>query len=196
VSTAAAPPPASTEVTRHLTPDGRVAVVRPARSEDRARFVAAVDGLSRQTHYQRFFSPIPRLPARDIDRLMDFDGTRQIVLHATDEHGVAVVGVARFVFTSPREAELAITVGDAWQHQGLGGALLDRLIAAAGDHGVVRLTAESLADNRAVAALLRSRGFRRTGPTGLTVSWVRLRSDDTFNAGQEAGAGNSTSVKR
>jgi RimJ/RimL family protein N-acetyltransferase len=173
VSTVAASPPATAEVTRHRTPDGRVAVVRPARPEDRARFVAAVDGLSPQTRYQRFFSPIPRLPVRDIDRLMDLDGTRQVVLHATDEHGVAVVGVARFVFTDPPEAELAITVGDAWQHQGLGGALLDRLLVAAGDRGVVRLTAESLADNRAVAALLRSRGFHRTGPVGLTVSWVR-----------------------
>jgi RimJ/RimL family protein N-acetyltransferase len=177
VSTATAPPPATAEVTRHRTHDGRVAVVRPARPEDRARFVAAVDGLSSQTRYQRFFSPIPRLPARDVDRLMDLDAARQVVLHATDGHGVAVVGVARFVFTGPREAELAITVGDAWQRQGLGGALLDRLIAAAGDRAVVRLTAESLTDNRAVAALLRSRGFRRTGPVGLTVSWVRPLAD-------------------
>jgi GNAT superfamily N-acetyltransferase len=177
VSTVAAPPSATAEVTRHRTTDGRVAVVRPARHDDRERLIAAVDGLSPQTRYQRFFSPIPRLPARDVDRLMDLDGTHQVVLHATDEHGVAVVGVARFVFTGPREAELAITVGDAWQRQGLGGALLDRLISAADDRGVIRLTAESLAANRAVAALLRSRGFRRAGPTGLTVSWVRPLAD-------------------
>jgi GNAT superfamily N-acetyltransferase len=177
VSTVAVPAPATGEVTRHRTPDGRVAVVRPARHEDRERFIAAVDGLSPQTRYQRFFSPIPSLPARDVDRLMDLDVAHQVVLHATDEHGVAVVGVARFVFTGPREAELAITVGDAWQRQGLGGALLDRLITVAGDRGVVRLIAESLAENRAVAALLRSRGFRRAGPTGLTVSWVRPLAD-------------------
>jgi hypothetical protein len=137
VSAATTPPPATAEVTRHRTPDGRVAFVRPARPEDRARFIAAVNGLSPRTLYQRFFSPIPRLPARDVDRLMDLDGTHQVVLHATDEHGVAVVGVARFVFTGPREAELAITV----------------------------------------AALLRSRGFRRTGPLGVTVSWFRPLAD-------------------
>jgi GNAT superfamily N-acetyltransferase len=160
-------------ITRHPIDDGRVALIRPARPEDRARYIAAVDTLSANSRYQRFFSPVPRLPASSVDSLMDLDAHRQVVLHATDESGMAIVAVARFVFTGPRTAELAITVGDAWQRHGLGRALLDRLLAAAREHGVTRVTAESLADNRAVAALLRSRGFHRTAPTGVTVGWVR-----------------------
>jgi acetyltransferase len=174
---ASAPRTGVDSVTRELTADGRVVLIRPARPEDRDRYVAAVDGLSATSRYQRFLSPVPRLPTRDVDRMMDLDAHRQVVLHATDESGLAIVGVARFVFTGSRTAELAITVGDAWQRQGLGRALLDRLLAAAREHGVTRLTADSLAANRAVAALLRSRGFHRTGPTGVTVSWARELAD-------------------
>jgi GNAT superfamily N-acetyltransferase len=96
-----------------------------------------------------------------------------VALHATTEDGGAVVGVGRFVFTAPGEAELAITIGDCWQRQGLGAAMLDRLIAAARARGVVRLTGEALAANRGIAALLASRGFRRGPSAGVTVEWSR-----------------------
>jgi L-amino acid N-acyltransferase YncA len=170
------PAPAGGGVSPVRVADGRLALIRPARVEDRPLFVAAIDGLSAQSRYQRFLTPVPRLPTRDIDRLMDLDPSHQVVLHATDTSGGALVGVARFVFTAAHEAELAVTVGDCWQRQGLGGALLDRLIAAAREREVWRLTGEALSENRAIAGLLRSRGFHRSGPVSITVGWSRTLS--------------------
>jgi GNAT superfamily N-acetyltransferase len=173
---AARPAPAGAGVSRVRVADGRLALIRPARLEDRPLFVAALDGLSAQSRYQRFLTPVPRLPARDINRLMDLDAAHQVVLHATDEPGTALVGVARFVFTAAHEAELAVTVGDCWQRQGLGGALLDRLVAAARQCDVSRLTGEAPSENRAIAGLLRSRGFQPSGPVSVTVGWSRSLS--------------------
>ena len=166
-------PDHASQLSRVRIGDGRLAVIRPARAEDRPLLVAALHALSARSRYQRFLTPIPRLPERDVDRLMDLDAARQVVLHATDEPGLSLVAVARFAFTGAREAELAITVGDCWQRQGLGGALLTRLIRTAGERGVTRLTGEAFSDNRAITALLRSHGFHRNGPVSVTVQWAR-----------------------
>jgi GNAT superfamily N-acetyltransferase len=166
----AAPAP---QLSRVRVRDGRIALIRDARPEDRVMYVTAVDGLSEQSRYQRFLSPLPRLPKRALDRLMDLDPGHQVALHVTDETGTAIIAVARFVFTGPHEAELAITVGDCWQRQGLGRALLDALVAAAQARGVARLTGEALSENRAITSLLRSRGFARDGRVSVTTVWAR-----------------------
>jgi GNAT superfamily N-acetyltransferase len=53
------------------------------------------------------------------------------------------------------EAEIAVTVEDAWQHRGLGKRLARRLAAVALDHGFERFLATMLPDNREAIGLLR-----------------------------------------
>ena len=56
-------------------------------------------------------------------------------------------------------AEMAIAVADAWQHHGVGRALLAHAIAWAQVHGIDRLVASILSSNAAMFGLLRSMGL-------------------------------------
>ena len=63
------------------------------------------------------------------------------------------VGIARLV-RDGAEAEVAVAVGDDWQHRGVGGVLADRLAADARAAGIARLRATMHAENRASLALM------------------------------------------
>jgi acetyltransferase len=58
------------------------------------------------------------------------------------------------------EAEFAIIVSDAWQHQGLGAELLRRLVAIGRDEKLACISAEILPSNHAMRSLAKKVGFR------------------------------------
>ena len=51
-----------------LLRDGRTAHIRPMQPEDRALLVEFYARVSDQSKYYRFFSPMPELSERDLDR--------------------------------------------------------------------------------------------------------------------------------
>jgi len=113
--------------------------------------------LSRESVRLRFFSPISRVPRPTLLRLSDVYHFRRDALVALD--GDEIVGVARYGKSlAPREheAELAVTIEDAWQHRGLGRLLTQRLAAVAAERGFETFVARILPENRAARALLRS----------------------------------------
>ncbi|EPX81588.1 GNAT family N-acetyltransferase [Litoreibacter arenae] len=63
-----------------------------------------------------------------------------------DLHGVAELRGLRQ--TWPETAEVALSVEPTWQHEGIGDALLNRLIAAAQNRGVKSLHMQCLRENR------------------------------------------------
>ena len=78
-----------------------------------------------------------------------------------------------------RSAEVALVVADSHQRQGVGTALADRLVAAAGRRGIETIEAFSESGNRAVARMVARRSrdtvLEREGPT-VTYSFpVRAR---------------------
>jgi RimJ/RimL family protein N-acetyltransferase len=155
--------------------DGSLVLVRPLRPTDRRVLAAAVLALSDDTRYKRFASPKPRLTERDLDHLLDLDHHDREALVAYEPitgRGLAVVRYAR----TPDDAEaveIAATVVDDWQGRGLGGALVDVLAEHARRHGFRRLRATVLADNRASLAMLRGRGFARSGGDGALLEYAR-----------------------
>lgn len=60
-------------------------------------------------------------------------------------------------------AEHSIYLHPAWQHQGLGGILLDALVDSAREHGIHVLVAVIDSENDASIALHRRRGFEECG---------------------------------
>jgi GNAT superfamily N-acetyltransferase len=135
---------------------GRV-VVRQLRRSDRSRYVAAVNSLSPRSRYLRFASPIRSLSDATVDRLMDADGERHVVLVALEDE--AIVAVGRYVVDAPLVGELALAVTDRWQRRGLGRALLERLVRRAREASLSRLEAITLAENHGSRQLLASAGF-------------------------------------
>jgi GNAT superfamily N-acetyltransferase len=133
--------------------DGAVLTVRPIETDDVDRLGRMFGRLSPTTIYRRFFSPLHEASPRMLMRLAHVDHDRREALVALD--GDEIVAVARYDGQiGASEAEIAVTVEDAWQHRGVGKRLGRRLAAVALDHGFERFIATMLPDNREAIGLL------------------------------------------
>jgi acetyltransferase len=149
--------------------------IRPIEAADRARLAEFFDGLSEQTRYQRFLGPKPRLSPAELDRFTQLDHISHDALGAFEPAGGRLVAVARYaVHARDRaSADMAITVADEWQGQGLGTALGRAVVRRAAASGIARLTATVLADNMRSLALLQRLGFRARGRDGAVIEFAR-----------------------
>ena len=132
--------------------------VRPIAIDDVERLARLFTRLSPSSVHFRFFSPIARPPRAALLRLADVDHGRRDALVALD--GDEIVAVARYdgrPDDSPgasHQAEIALTVEDAWQHRGLGKRLARRLAELATGRGYDTFVATMLPDNRAALGLV------------------------------------------
>jgi RimJ/RimL family protein N-acetyltransferase len=156
-----------------VLPDGTRLAVRPLERSDRAALQEAVSRLSATTRYLRFAAPKPRLTKADLDHLLDIDHHGHEALLAVDPATGEGIAVARYVLVSGESgvAEIAVTVTDAWQGRGVGGALTALLIGRARAEGLVRLRAVTLAENNRAQLMLRRGGFRARGRSGGLVDY-------------------------
>jgi acetyltransferase len=69
----------------------------------------------------------------------------------------------------PESAEFAVTVIDEYQNRGLGKLLLDMLIRAARDNGIMTLVGYVLEDNEPMLSLLRHYGCSLSRDEGRTL---------------------------
>jgi acetyltransferase len=152
---------------------GETLVIRPIRAADFELERAFVRGLSAQTGALRLMSP--RAPSDDeLRRWTDVDQQREVALIAVTvgAEKERAVGVARYVVDDTgKAAEFAIVLRDAWQHRGLGRALLTELIAHARQAGLRQLFGPTLSENAAMIGLARSLGFsarRKPGEASIT----------------------------
>jgi predicted N-acetyltransferase YhbS len=133
--------------------DGTAVEFRPVRPDDEARFERLFHRLSPLTLYRRFFSPVHRINRRLLAHLVNVDYTDRLAIVAQVDDEVVAVG--RFDrITGTDEAEIAITVEDAWQGRGLGTRLLWRLSAAARERGIAAFVATVQGENRPMMGLL------------------------------------------
>ncbi len=142
--------------------DGGTAHVRPIRPSDADLVAAFHSRQSEESRYLRFFAPMPRLSARDLERFTNVDHVDRVALVATV--GEDIVGIARFDAApvrpgSPRAAEVAFNISDAHQGRGLGSVLLEHLAAAARERGIRRFTADVLPQNAKMIGVFREAGF-------------------------------------
>ena len=139
--------------------DGTTLVVRPIEIADTERLERMFGRLSRESVYFRFFSPIRELSPTTLQRLAGVDHSRRDALVALD--GDEIVAVARYDAasdvdgTAARNAEIALTVEDAWQHHGIGRRLARELTALATERGFDTFVARILPGNRAALGLIR-----------------------------------------
>ena len=139
--------------------DDTTVLLREQTRADRAQIARLFAGLSSTSRYLRFGTGVPpELPQRYLDVLSDVDGDRHVGVLAI--HGGRVIGAARYIRDRemPAQAEIAVTVTDAFQRRGLGRLLTATLATAAAGRGVERLTYEIEPHNHAARALARSLG--------------------------------------
>jgi GNAT superfamily N-acetyltransferase len=137
------------------TPTGvRIRQIRP---DDAGRLETFYAGLSEDSLNARFHGASRGIAESTARQFCGPD-------HQHREGLVAVTGgthelIVGHLCLEPRtadEVEMAVAVTDAWQHRGIGRALLAAAVAWATAHGVVRLVAEIRWSNPAIFGLLRS----------------------------------------
>jgi GNAT superfamily N-acetyltransferase len=131
--------------------------VRPLHRDEGAPLDAVFAGLSPESRYLRFHSPVDRLTTPLRRALLDVDGCRHVALVAESPDGEAV-GIARLVRDARQkeQAEVAFEVVDAWQGRGVGRLLLIAIVEEAARIGVSRVHAWVLTGNAAALALVRA----------------------------------------
>jgi RimJ/RimL family protein N-acetyltransferase len=153
------------DFSQHITlRNGTPVTIRVMRPDDRDRIVAAFRKLDASTIYTRFFSHRKEIPASTLDRIAAIDFVKLAGLVATVGAGAdeTVIGSATYVgipsSDGAKVAEVAFTVEEDYQGQGLARQLLSALATLARRHGIVRFEAEVLASNAAMLAV-----FQRSG---------------------------------
>jgi RimJ/RimL family protein N-acetyltransferase len=147
--------------TIHFLRDGSSIRCRPLRASDRSKLLDGFEHFSADSRYRRFFTPTPRLSPSMLQRLFDLDGHDRYAVGAERLRmgwlPGAGLGIARFIrLPESRDvAEIAVSIVDEVQGQGLGTVLLYELSAAARAHGITRFAAWVQADNEPMKALVR-----------------------------------------
>ncbi len=144
--------------------DGSAVRVRPVRPEDKDGLKELVDRCDPQDIRFRFLHPMKGLPDQLAARLSQIDYAREMAFVAISgeeaDNSEHISGVARlFADADLEEAEYAILLRRDVKGQGLGYALMNRLIDYARAAGIGALVGDVLKENRPMLDMCRDLGF-------------------------------------
>lgn len=142
-------------------PDGTPIHLRPIRPDDKVLLQRGLANLSLQSTVQRFLGPKPPFSDAELRYLTEVDGVDHVAIVVIAEIlgplelEEELIAVGRFVRDPdrPDHAEVAITVGDAFQGQGLGTLLGTTLAGEARARGIRHFTALLQGTNSAAQRL-------------------------------------------
>jgi len=147
--------------------DGSVAAIRPIRPEDEPQMVEFHKTLSDSTVHFRYFGTLKleeRIAHDRLTRICFNDYDREIALvvdRAIPGGGREILGIGRLSRTlEAGEADFAILVSDAWQQQGLGSELMQKLIVIAEDEGLKRISGAVMSGNSGMQKVCRKAGMQ------------------------------------
>jgi acetyltransferase len=137
-------------------------VTREASPDDFDRyFEEGFRELGPESRHLRFFTAVRELTPELKARLRNVDGWNHAAIIAFDaavqlpNHPEGKpVGVARWIGGEHGPPELSVTVIDEYQGLGVGGRLMDALLALARKRGVQRIIADVLRENSGMRALV------------------------------------------
>jgi GNAT superfamily N-acetyltransferase len=109
-------------------------------------------GMSAESRYQRYLTPMPVLHDQTRRVLAAVDGCRHVGVAAL-VNGEAI-GIARIISLGGRRAELAVEVADDWQGFGVGTRLARWIRDRAARLGYTELVAQSSAGNHRAHAVM------------------------------------------
>jgi RimJ/RimL family protein N-acetyltransferase len=137
--------------------DGTTVTLRPLRSSDAPALAKAYEQLSVQARISRFGSPPAHLSGASLAHLVDVDQRDHVAFVAVA--GERIVGVGRVMRypDEPDTLDIAITIADEAQGQGLGRVLAD-LLAAHRPRPARRIVTAVQRENAAALRLLESFG--------------------------------------
>jgi acetyltransferase len=157
-------------VTPWTAEDGTQAVLRPIRPEDEPLLVKFHSTLSERSVSLRYFHAMKftaRVAHERLTRICFIDYDREMALVAdrkNPENGEhEILGVGRLSkIRGTNEAEFALVVSDRYQRQGLGTALLSRLLQVGRDENIDTIFGDILPENIEMQRICEKLGFRMT----------------------------------
>lgn len=139
--------------------DGTALRLRPVLPADQWRLLQAAELVSAETRYRRFFSMSGITPAA-ARYLTEVDYVDHFVWVAIDNEDIGVGGASYIRSRSdPSVTDISFSIMDEFQGRGLGGLLMGALAVAARRHGISRFTADVLAANAPMVAILNRAGI-------------------------------------
>lgn len=160
-------------------------LLRPVLPGDRERTLGGHVQFSNETLYRRFMSP--RIPSPALMHyLAEVDYVDHYVWVVTELDGSPVAD-ARFVRDdrAPAVAEVAFTVGDAYQGRGIGTFLMGALAVAARVGGVGKFSARVLSDNVPMRAIMDHHGARwQRDEPGIVTTVIDVPAADDLPFGE------------
>ncbi len=148
--------------------DGTVVTVRAVRLDDGEKIHKAFLSLDRATVYKRFFGLKSDVTDAELARITDVDFERDVALLVTvgsGEDEMVVGGASFFAVESDvpgGSAELAFTVEEDYQGQGMASGLMRRLAEIAQQKGLGQFEAEVLTSNLAMLNVFHHSGLPMT----------------------------------
>jgi GNAT superfamily N-acetyltransferase len=136
--------------------------VRFAEPADAPALQAYFGSLSVRSRYNRFLGAMSELPLIELERFVHAgEGNRFSVIVTMMIDGTAtILGEARYAFEALTHGfEFGLSIGDAWQGQGIGSALLRNLECRAAVSGATCLFGDTLRTNDVMIGLARKWGF-------------------------------------
>jgi acetyltransferase len=159
-----------------VTRDGRSLRIRPILPHDAAALRRAFARLTPEQVRSRFFYRMNELEEAVAERLCNPDPETSAAFVVTDADDAEIRGEARIHIDAVTEsAEFAIAVDPAFIGQGLGRALMQRLLGECRRRGLVELWGDVLADNHAMLEFVRHLGLTPVFERGDESSALRVR---------------------
>ena len=186
--TAITPYPEELEQTITLPRSGREIVLRPIRGEDAPAHAAFARRQSPESIRYRFFGPRSGFTQHELAQFTQIDYAREMAFIATSRNADGdpeTLGVVR-AWTDPDNisAEFAVIVDDSMRGEGLGQALLRKLIDYARQRGTLEIRGTVLPDNTPMRKLAKKLGFRSHYSTAEQAHVISLRLNEPTDAWQ------------
>ena len=142
--------------------DGRTLEIRALKPSDEAGMLAAVERSSAQSLYRRFMGAKRGFSDRERAFFVNVDFVNHVALVAVlkEADRASIVAGGRYIVGEPRTAEIAFTVVDGYQGQGIGAVLLRHLAAIGRQAGLKEFTAEVLPDNTPMLKVFERSGLK------------------------------------
>jgi acetyltransferase len=149
-------------VHEHTLFDGRRVLIRPVREDDETLERAFVSNLSGDTRYLRFQKWV-KVPSDKLVAFLthvDYDRHLALVCAARSDTAEEIVGEARYVVNPDgKSCDFAIVIADGWHKSGIAGLLMEALIGAARERGLLTMESQVLTCNTDMLRFARGLGF-------------------------------------
>ncbi|ENG6258567.1 bifunctional acetate--CoA ligase family protein/GNAT family N-acetyltransferase [Yersinia enterocolitica] len=142
--------------------DGSDCLFRPILPEDEPLLKLFIDQVTKEDLYYRYFSEINEFSHDDLANMTQIDYDREMAFVAVrqTEAGPEIIGVTRALSDPDNiDAEFAVLVRSDLKGLGLGRELLEKMIQYTRSHGLTRLTAVTMPNNRGMIGLAKKLGF-------------------------------------